>query len=77
VVSTHGAPCELVDEGTTGELCEPHDPPSLAAAITRGLALTAARTTVEACRQSVERFDWATSVAPAAEHLYRAERPAR
>ncbi len=75
VVTTHGAPKELVDPGVTGELCAPHDPPGLADAILRGLALTAAPGTVEACRASAARFDWATSLAPAAEHLYRGEPP--
>ena len=39
VVSTHGAPHELVDEGVTGELCEPHDVEGFAAAALRGFAL--------------------------------------
>lgn len=70
VVTTHGAPQELVDDGVTGELCRPHDPIDLADAVVRGLALTRRSTTVAACRQSAERFDWATSLAPACEALY-------
>jgi phosphatidylinositol alpha-mannosyltransferase len=70
VVTTHGAPHELVDDGITGVRCRPHDPADLADAIVRGLALTRRSTTVAACRQSAERFDWATSLAPACEALY-------
>ena len=73
VVSTHGAPHELVDEGRTGELCEPHDPEGFAAACTRAFALVRDRgpSTVEACRANAARFDWDLALAPLCERLYR------
>ncbi len=71
VVSTHGAPHELVTEGVTGELCEPHDAEGFAAAALRAFALTRkGSSTVEACRASAARFDWDGAVAPLCEALY-------
>ncbi len=73
VVSTHGAPHELVAEGSTGELCEPHDHEGFAAAALRAFALTRkGAATVEACRASAARFDWDAAIAPLCEDLYRA-----
>ncbi len=43
VVSTHGAPQELVEPGRTGELCEPHDPAGFAAACAARLRARASR----------------------------------
>lgn len=71
VVSTHGAPHELVEEGETGELCEPHDPQGFAAASLRAFALTRRPGTVVACRQAAARFSWDEAVAPLCEDLYR------
>ena len=71
VVSTHGAPHELVEVGVTGELCEPHDVEGFAAATLRGFALTRKEATVEACRASAARFDWDLAIAPACEELYQ------
>jgi glycosyltransferase involved in cell wall biosynthesis len=72
VVSTHGAPHELVDEVLTGELCEPHDHEGFAAAALRAFALTRkGAVTVEACRAAAARFDWDGAVAPLCEDLYR------
>ena len=72
VVSTHGAPQELVDPGRTGELCEPQDPAGFAAACTRAFALVRERgdETVAACRASAARFDWDEALAPLCEALY-------
>lgn len=70
VVSTHGAPHELVDEGVTGELCEPHDPGGFAAACVRAFALARRPSTVEACRTAAGRFDWNSTIAPMCEDLY-------
>ena len=75
VVTTHGAPKELVDEGRTGELCEPGDARGLADALLRGFDLAGRPETVEACRTSAAAFDWRASVAPAAEALYLGESP--
>jgi len=75
VVSTHGAPHELVDEGVTGELCEPHDVEGFAAAALRGFALARQPTTVPACREAAARFSWDEAIAPLCERLYRGERP--
>jgi phosphatidylinositol alpha-mannosyltransferase len=71
VTSTHAAPKELVDEGVTGELCEPEDPGSLAEACLRGFALARRPATVAACRASAEPFDWDRGLAPLCERLYR------
>lgn len=78
VVSTHGAPHELVEEGSTGELCEPHDPEGFAAASLRAFELARRPTTVAACRQAAERFSWDGAIAPLCEDLYRtgSSRPA-
>jgi glycosyltransferase involved in cell wall biosynthesis len=70
VTTTHSAPQELVDEGLTGELCEPNDPASLAQACLRGFELARRPGTVAACRASAERFDWERGIAPLAERLY-------
>jgi len=71
VVSTHSAPKELVTSGVTGELCEPGDATGLAAACLRAIELARKPGTVAACRTSAAAFDWRTSLAPAAERLYR------
>lgn len=71
VVSTHGAPHELVDVGVTGELCEPHDPDGFADACLRAFALVRRSGTVDACRAAAARFDWDGALAPLAEALYR------
>jgi glycosyltransferase involved in cell wall biosynthesis len=75
VVTTDGAPQELVDPGRTGELCTPRDPGSLAAAIRRGFALTRrGEPTVRACRARAADFDWDHALAPLCERLYRGGR---
>lgn len=75
VVSTHGAPKELVVPGITGELCEPGDPDGLAAALQRGFDLARREDTVTACRGSAAAFDWRTSLAPAIEAVYTGSPP--
>ena len=75
VVTTDGAPQELVDPGLTGELCRPLDPADLAAAVLRGFDLTHRAGTVEACRATAARFDWDAELAPLAERLYRGGAP--
>ena len=70
VVSTDGAPQELVDVGTTGELCEPGDVEGFAAACIRAFALLDGDGTVAACRASAARFDWDLALAPLCEALY-------
>lgn len=70
VASTHSALPELVTPGMTGALCEPHDPPSVAAAAVTALRLAREAGTVTACRASVERFDWDASLAPLLEEIY-------
>lgn len=70
VTTNHSAPQELVDEGVTGELCEPEDPASLAQACLRGFDLARRPGTVRACRSSAERFDWDRGIAPLVERLY-------
>jgi glycosyltransferase involved in cell wall biosynthesis len=70
VVTTHGAPRELVSEGVTGELCEPENPRSLADACLRALELARRPETVVSCRTSAERFDWDLGIAPLCEQLY-------
>jgi glycosyltransferase involved in cell wall biosynthesis len=71
VVSTHGAPHELVEVGSTGELCEPHDPEGFAEACVRAFALSRRPETVAACRTAATRFGWDTAIAPLCEDLYR------
>lgn len=70
VTTTHSAPQELVRGGVTGELCAPLDPEALAAACLRAFTLTRAPTTVAACRQSAEPYDWDRGLAPLCERLY-------
>ena len=76
VVSTSGAPKELVTEGVTGELCELGDPESLAQACLRGFELARRAETVEACRATAARFDWDSALAPLVEDLYQGRRTA-
>jgi len=70
VVTTHGAPHELVSPGRTGELCEPGDVVGLAAACLRAIQLARQSDTVSACRSSAQAFDWRGGVAPMVEALY-------
>jgi phosphatidylinositol alpha-mannosyltransferase len=76
VVSTDGAPQELVDEGATGAICTPFDARSVADACLRALRLAQADGTVDACRATARRFDWRAGVAPWAERLYEHGGPA-
>jgi phosphatidylinositol alpha-mannosyltransferase len=76
VVSTDGAPQELVDEGVTGAICEPFDAASLTDACVRALELARRPGTVDACRATARRFDWTEGLAPWAERLYRDGVPA-
>lgn len=69
VTTTHGAPPELVSEGT-GVSCEPEDPAALATALARGIALARDPSTVARCRESARRFDWRTSLVPRFEEFY-------
>lgn len=71
VTTTHSAPQDLVEEGVTGELCQPGDPVSLAAACRRGLELARRPEAVGVCRASAERLDWDSRLAPLCEQLYR------
>ena len=71
VVSTHGAPHELVEPGRTGELCEPHDVEGFAAAALRAFALARAPGTVDACRGAAARFGWDEAIAPLCERVYQ------
>jgi hypothetical protein len=59
-----------VQAGVTGELCPPHDPPALAAAVLRGLALARRPGIAERCRVSARPYDWDDGVAPLCERLY-------
>jgi phosphatidylinositol alpha-mannosyltransferase len=70
VTTTHSAPQELVDEGVTGELCEPHDPHSLAEACLRAFELTRKPQTAAHCRATAEPYDWDLGLAPLCERLY-------
>jgi glycosyltransferase involved in cell wall biosynthesis len=74
VVTTHGAPKELVRAGITGELCDPGDPRSLADACLRAFRLSREASTVDACRATAERYDWDGGLAPLCERLYAGER---
>ena len=60
-----------MQEGVTGELCEPEAPDSLAEACLRGFALARRPETVEACRASAAPYDWDRGLAPLCEALYR------
>lgn len=75
VVSTSGAPQELVTEGVTGELSDLDDPRGVAQACLRAFDLARRPQTVEACRATAARFDWDTALAPLAEDLYRGDPP--
>ena len=76
VTTTHAAPPELVTQGVTGEVCEPEDPESLAAALLRAFRLARDPATVDACRAEARRFDWDEGLAPLCERLYQGERGA-
>lgn len=69
-VTTHGAPKELVDAGSTGALCEPGDVDGLADALSECIDLAREPETVDRCRDSARRFDWRESVAPLLEGMY-------
>jgi glycosyltransferase involved in cell wall biosynthesis len=71
VVTTSGAPKELVTEGVTGELCPAGEPEGLAQACLRGFELAQRPQTIEACRETAARFDWDAALAPLVEGLYR------
>lgn len=73
VASTHAAVPELVEPGVTGALCEPNDPPSLAAALETALDLVGRAETAERCRASAAPYDWSTGLAPRFEKLYAGE----
>jgi phosphatidylinositol alpha-mannosyltransferase len=75
VVSTDGAPQELVQEGVNGELCEPGDVQGLAKACLRAIELARQPGTVERCRASIARFDWDDGLAPLVEGFYRGSSP--
>jgi len=70
VTTTDGAPHELVQAGSTGEVCEPSDPRSLADACARAFELSRNPETVARCRASAEQFDWDLGLAPLCERLY-------
>lgn len=70
VTTTQGAPQELVEAGTTGELCAPGDSKDLARACVRALDLARTPAAVEACRASAQRFDWDSGLAPLCERIY-------
>lgn len=70
VVTSNGAPKELVDPGVTGEICEPNDPRSLAAACLRAFDLARRSETVEVCRSSARPFGWDEGLAPLCEAVY-------
>jgi glycosyltransferase involved in cell wall biosynthesis len=71
VTTTDGAPQELVQEGLTGELCQPGDPRGLADACLRAFELARSPETAGRCRAAAEPFDWDRGLAPLCERLYR------
>lgn len=71
VTTTDGAPKELVQEGLTGELCQPGDPRGLADACLRAFELARSPETAGRCRAAAEPFDWDRGLAPLCERLYR------
>lgn len=70
VTTDVGAPQELVTPAT-GAVARAGDAGSLADALERALDLARDPATVEACRRSVEPYDWDTGLAPLLEDLYR------
>ena len=70
VVTTDGAPQELVEVGVNGEICEPFDVEGLAKACLRAIELARTDGVVDACRSSVRRFDWDEGLAPLCEAVY-------
>ncbi len=73
VATTDSAPKELVRPGITGDLCEPEDAESLAAACLRAFALTHDPRSVAACRDSARPYGWDDGLAPLCEALYRGD----
>jgi len=54
----------------TGELAEPGDAASVAAACMRALNLCRQPATKDRCRASAGRFDWDEGLAPLVERIY-------
>lgn len=75
VTTDDGAPQEQVTP-TTGVRSVAGDPASLAGALLAAIELARDPATVEACRRSVEPYDWDAGIAPLLERLYRGEQPA-
>jgi hypothetical protein len=61
--------CEGAFDALMSGDAEKHDA-TVAAALREALALATVPETVEACRSSVMRFDWRTSIAPELEAIY-------
>jgi glycosyltransferase involved in cell wall biosynthesis len=70
-VSNHAAVPELAIPGVTGTISDPDDPASLAEGLSQAIALSQKAETVEACRTSVEKYDWDNGIAPDFERLYQ------
>ena len=70
VTTDDGAPQELVTPAT-GASSVAGDPESLARALLAAVDLARRPETAEACRRSVEPYDWDTGIAPLLEGLYR------
>lgn len=71
VTTDDGAPQELVNPAT-GAVSAAGDPASLATALLDAIDLARDPATVDACRRSVEPYDWDTGIAPLLERLYEA-----
>lgn len=71
VVTTEGAPGQIVDPGVTGATSEPGNAEDLARACVEAIAMAREPQTVDACRAAAMPFDWDLSVAPLCESLYR------
>jgi phosphatidylinositol alpha-mannosyltransferase len=74
VATTHGAPKELISDGT-GALCEPDDAAGLADACLRALALARDPGTTQRCRDAARPYEWRGGLAPAFERLYDGTAP--
>ena len=73
VASNHSALPELLQPGTTGFLCEPDDPATIADGLERALDLSQRPDIAETCRSSVAQYDWLTGIAPSFEKIYAGE----
>jgi phosphatidylinositol alpha-mannosyltransferase len=71
VASAEGGPVEILDDPQVGRTAAPADPHDLARALDEAIGLARLPETPRRCAQHACRYDWAATVGPAHEALYR------